>query len=66
MFEDELRKMIDCKSYKLSTHSPRDYTVLIQYNLCKTATKIDKTKILMTNGSLTQVESITECILQYF
>ena len=32
--------------------------------------KIDKTKILMTNGSLMKVESITECslwsILQYF
>ena len=32
--------------------------------------KIDKTKILMTNGSLIQVESIAECspqsILQYF
>ena len=32
--------------------------------------KIDKTKILMTNGSLMQVKSITECsnrsILQYF
>ena len=32
--------------------------------------KIDKTKILMTNGSLMKVESIAECspwsILQYF
>ena len=48
---------------------------IIQYNLCKTATKkIDKTKILMTNGSLMKVKSIAECsesiavwsILQYF
>ena len=28
--------------------------------------KIDKTKVLLTNGSLMKVESITECILQYF
>ena len=28
--------------------------------------KIDKIKILMTNGSLMKVESIAECILQYF
>ena len=32
-----------------------------QKNLCKTATKIDKTKILMTNGSFMKVESIAEC-----
>ena len=42
-----------------------------QYNLRKTGTqKIDKTKILMTIGSLMKVESIAECspwiILQYF
>ena len=28
--------------------------------------KIDKTKVLKTNGSLMKVESIAECILQYF
>ena len=28
--------------------------------------KIDKTKTLMTNGSLMKVQSIAECILQYF
>ena len=28
--------------------------------------KLDKTKILMANGSLMKVESIAECILQYF
>ena len=28
--------------------------------------KIDKTKILKTNGSLMKVESFAECILQYF
>ena len=36
----------------------------------KTCLKIDKTKILMTNGSLMKVKSIAECspwsILQYF
>ena len=36
----------------------------------KRTLKIDKTKILMTNGSLMKVESIAECspwsILQYF
>ena len=43
---------------------------LIQLNLCKTAAKIDKTNILMTNGSLMKVESTAECspwnILHYF
>ena len=35
----------------------------MQLNLCKTAghSKKDKTKVLMTNGSLMQVESIAEC-----
>ena len=33
----------------------------VQKNLCTTATKIDKTKILMTNGSLIKVESIADC-----
>ena len=33
----------------------------VNLNMCKTATKIDKTKILMTNGSLMKVESIAEC-----
>ena len=28
--------------------------------------KIDKTKFLKTNGSLMTIESIAECILQYF
>ena len=28
--------------------------------------EIDKTQILMTNGSLMKVESIAECFLQYF
>ena len=28
--------------------------------------KIDKTKVLIANGSLMKVESIAECILQYF
>ena len=28
--------------------------------------KIDKTKISMTNGCLMKVDSIAECILQYF
>ena len=28
--------------------------------------KIDKTKVLMENGSLMKVKSIAECILQYF
>ena len=45
--------------------------VTIQRNLYKTATqKIDKTKILISKGSLMKVESIAECppwsILQYF
>ena len=42
----------------------------LQYNLGKTATQIDKTNILMTNGSLMKVKRIAECsswiILQYF
>ena len=28
--------------------------------------KTDKTKVLIENGSLMKVESIAECILQYF
>ena len=28
--------------------------------------KVDKTKILMTNGTLMKVESIAVCTLQYF
>ena len=28
--------------------------------------KIDKTKVLMENGSLMKAEIIAECILQYF
>ena len=43
---------------------------LVEKNLSKRPLKIDKTKILMTNGSLMKVESTAECspwsILQYF
>ena len=47
------------------------FLLKIQENVCKMATqKIDKTKILMTNGSLMKVESVAECspwsILHYF
>ena len=45
------------------------YTVKkrVQYNLSKTAIqKIDKTKVLKTNGSLMKVESIAECSLGAF
>ena len=42
-----------------------EFISAVQYS-----TKIDKTEILMTNGSLMKVESIAECspwsILQYF
>ena len=39
----------------------------VQYKAClKRPLKIDKTKILKTNGSLMKVESIEECSLQYF
>ena len=36
-------------------------TDCITVNLCKMATQIDKTKILMTNGSLMKDKSIAEC-----
>ena len=40
---------------------------LYAVNLRKTVhSKIDKTKILMTNGSLVKVESIAECFLEAF
>ena len=45
-------------------------TTCIRKNCLNGYSKIDKTKILMTNGSLMKVESIAECspwsILQYF
>ena len=38
----------------------------IQYNLCKTATKIYTTKILMTNGSLMKVKKLQNAPLGAF
>ena len=59
-------------TYAINTKTPMRW-----FNYSKTCLKrplkIDKTKILMTNGSLMKVESIVECskgspwsILQYF
>ena len=39
--------------------------IQVQKNRCNTATKIDKTKFLLTNGSLMKVKSIAEYILKY-
>ena len=54
-------------SYIGKSHSEIQYTV---NPVLSGHSKIDKTKILMTNGSLMKVESIAECspwsILQYF
>ena len=48
-------------------YEKNDYTVK---HVLSGHSKIDKTKVLMTNGSLMKVESIAECslwsILQYF
>ena len=47
-------------------HSIEHKSNHLQYNRCKNGhLKIDKTTIIMTNGSLMKVKSIAKCILQY-
>ena len=55
----------------IMAYAQDQYLDIINSKTCvKRPPKIDKTNILMTNGSLMKVESIAECspwsILQYF
>ena len=61
------------KMSALNTYTPRDLNLSTEYlkqYTVEPVSKIDKTKILMTNGSLMKVQCIAECspwsILQYF
>ena len=60
--------MFESVDVQWTTRTDEDYTTVKP--VLSSHSKIDKTKVLMANGSLMKVESIAECshwsVLQYF